>query len=74
MALIALSIATTAAILFVFVSTVRIGPFRTALLTNFEPMIAMVLSALALGEVITPMQTVGSGIMLAALIAFQLFK
>lgn len=73
-ALAALSVATTAAILFVFVSTVRIGPFRTALLTNFEPMIAMVLSALALGEVITPMQTVGSGIMLAALIAFQVFK
>ncbi len=73
-ALAALSVATTAAILFVFVSTVRIGPFRTALLTNFEPMIAMVLSAFALGEVITPMQTVGSGIMLAALIAFQVFK
>jgi probable blue pigment (indigoidine) exporter len=73
-ALVALSVATTVAILFIFVSTVRIGPFRTALLTNFEPTIAMVLSALALGEVITPMQTVGSGIMLAALIAFQLFK
>ena len=49
-ALIALSVATTVAILFIFVSTVRIGPFRTALLTNFEPMIAMVLSAIALGE------------------------
>ena len=73
-ALIALSVATTVAILFVFVSTVRIGPFRTALLTNFEPMIAMVLSAIALGEVITPLQGVGSGIMLAALIAFQLWK
>ncbi len=73
-ALIALSVATTVAILFIFVSTVRIGPFRTALLTNFEPMVAMVLSALALGEVITPLQTVGSGIMLAALIGFQVFK
>ncbi len=73
-ALIALSVATTVAILFVFVSTVRIGPFRTALLTNFEPMIAVVLSAVALGEVITPLQAAGSAIMLAALIGFQLWK
>lgn len=73
-ALIALSFVTTVAILFVFVSTIRIGPFRTALLTNFEPMIAMALSAIALGEVITPLQGVGSGTMLAALIAFQLWK
>ncbi len=73
-ALIALSVATTVAILFVFVSTVRVGPFRTALLTNFEPMIAMVLSAIALGDIITPLQAVGSGIMLAALIGFQLWK
>jgi drug/metabolite transporter (DMT)-like permease len=73
-ALIALSVVTTVAILFIFVSTVRIGPFRTALITNFEPMIAMVLSAIVLGELITPLQAVGSGIMLAALIGFQLWK
>ena len=73
-ALIALSVATTVAILFIFVSTVRIGPFRTALITNFEPLIAMVLSAPLLGDVITPLQAVGSGIMLAALIGFQLWK
>jgi drug/metabolite transporter (DMT)-like permease len=73
-ALVALSVVTTVAILFIFVSTVRIGPFRTALITNFEPMIAMVLSAAVLGEVITPLQAVGSGIMLAALIGFQLWK
>jgi drug/metabolite transporter (DMT)-like permease len=73
-ALIALSVVTTVAILFIFVSTVRIGPFRTALITNFEPMIAMVLSAIVLGELITPLQAVGSGIMLAALVGFQLWK
>ena len=73
-ALIALSLATTAGILFIFVSTVRIGPFRTALIMNLEPLTAMVLSALALGEVITPLQGLGSGIMLAALVAFQLWK
>jgi drug/metabolite transporter (DMT)-like permease len=72
--LVAMSLATTAGILFVFVSTMRIGAFRTALMMNLEPLTAMVLSALALGEFITPVQAVGSGIMLAALVAFQLWR
>jgi probable blue pigment (indigoidine) exporter len=73
-ALIAMSIATTAGILFVFVSTVRIGAFRTALIMNLEPLTATVLSVVALGEVLTPLQGLGSGIMLASLVAFQLWK
>jgi drug/metabolite transporter (DMT)-like permease len=39
---------------------------------NLEPLIAMVGSGLALGDVVTPLQALGSGIMLAALVAFQL--
>ncbi len=70
--LVAVSLATTAAILFIFVSTVRIGPFRTALIMHLEPLTAMIFSALLLGEIITPLQGVGSAIMLAALVAFQL--
>jgi probable blue pigment (indigoidine) exporter len=73
-ALVAVSFATTAGILFVFISTVRIGPFRTALIMNLEPLTAVVLSAIALGEVVTPLQTVGSGLMLAALVAFQVWR
>jgi drug/metabolite transporter (DMT)-like permease len=73
-ALLALSVATTAAILFIFVSIMRIGPFRTALIMHLEPLTAMIVSALALGEVITPIQGVGSAIMLAALIAFQIWR
>jgi drug/metabolite transporter (DMT)-like permease len=69
-----MSVATTVSILFIFVSTVRIGPFRTALIMNLEPLIAMILSALILGDIITPLQAAGSGIMLAALIAFQLWR
>jgi probable blue pigment (indigoidine) exporter len=68
------SLATTAAILFVFVSTMRIGPFRTALIMHLEPLTAMLLSALVLGEVITPIQGIGSAIMLASLVAFQLWR
>jgi drug/metabolite transporter (DMT)-like permease len=74
MVMIALSFATTAGILLIFQSTVRIGPFRTALIMNLEPLIAMVLSAIVLGEVITPLQAAGSGVMLAALVAFQMWR
>jgi drug/metabolite transporter (DMT)-like permease len=73
-AMIALGVTTTAGILFLFVSTVRIGPFRTALIMYLEPLLAMVLSALVLAEVITPIQGVGSAIMLAALVAFQVWR
>jgi probable blue pigment (indigoidine) exporter len=73
-ALIGMSLATTAGIVFIFVSTMRVGPFRTALIMNLEPLIAMVGSALVLGDVITPLQALGSGIMLAALVAFQLWR
>jgi drug/metabolite transporter (DMT)-like permease len=73
-ALIGMSLATTAGIVFIFVSTMRVGPFRTALIMNLEPLIAMVGSAVVLGDVITPLQALGSGIMLAALVAFQLWK
>jgi probable blue pigment (indigoidine) exporter len=72
--LIAVSLATTAAILFVFVSTVRIGPFRTALIMNLEPLTATVLSAVVLGQVVTPVQGLGSAVMLAALVGFQLLR
>jgi probable blue pigment (indigoidine) exporter len=73
-ALIAMSFATTAGILLVFVSTIRVGAFRTALIMNLEPLTAMVLSGAALGEVISPIQAAGSAVMLAALVAFQLWK
>ncbi len=73
-ALIAMSFATTAGILFVFVSTMRIGAFRTALIMNLEPLTATVLSAVALSEIMSPLQAVGGATMLAALVAFQLWK
>jgi DME family drug/metabolite transporter len=72
--LIALSFATTAAILFVFLSTVRIGPFRTAVIMHLEPLTATILSAVVLGELTTPVQGLGTAIMLTALVAFQLWR
>ena len=71
-ALIVLSAAVTTGLLGVFASTVRIGPFRTALFMNLEPLLTAIGSALFLAEVLTPLQALGGGIMLAALVAFQL--
>jgi drug/metabolite transporter (DMT)-like permease len=72
LALLVLSAAITAGLLGVFASTVRIGPFRTALLMNLEPPLTAIGSALFLGEVLTPLQMLGGGIMLGALVMFQL--
>jgi drug/metabolite transporter (DMT)-like permease len=66
------SVTVTIAVLTLFVSTQRIGPFRTALIMNLEPLLATILSAPLLGETITPLQAMGGAIMLAALVAFQL--
>jgi probable blue pigment (indigoidine) exporter len=73
-ALICVAVATTASIVLIFVSTLRIGPFRTAVIMNLEPLTVLILSAILLDEVITPVQGVGSAIMLAALVAFQLWR
>jgi len=73
-ALVVMSLATTAGILLIFISTMRIGPFRTALILNLEPLTATILSALVLGDAMTPLQGLGSAIMLGALVAFQLLR
>jgi drug/metabolite transporter (DMT)-like permease len=69
--LLVLGPATTMGILAVFVSTMRIGPFRTALFMNLEPPLTAVGSALLLGEILTPLQMLGGAVMIAALMAFQ---
>jgi len=71
-AVLALGMALTGGILGVFASTGRIGPFRTALFMNLEPLLATIGSAVFLGEVIMPVQALGGAVMLAALVAFQL--
>jgi drug/metabolite transporter (DMT)-like permease len=56
----------------VLYSTVLIGPFRTALFMNLEPLLATIGSIIFLGEMITPLQGLGGAVMIAALVAFQL--
>ena len=69
-----LSVGVAIAILTLYVSTVRIGPFRSALIMNMEPLLATLLSAAWLGEVLTPLQGLGAAVMLAAIVAFQIWR
>jgi drug/metabolite transporter (DMT)-like permease len=55
-----------------YVSTERIGPFRTALFMNLEPLMTSTLGALLLGERLTPVQMLGGATMIVALCAFQM--
>jgi len=71
-ALLVVSVAVTIAVLTLFISINRIGPFRSALIMNLEPLLATLLSAALLGEFMTAWQVLGGAIMLAALVAFQL--
>jgi len=66
------SVCTAVAVLTLYMSTIRIGPFRSALIMNLEPLLAALISIPLLGEVMTPIQSAGGAIMLAALVAFQL--
>ena len=62
----------TIAIAGVFLSTVRIGPFRTALFMNLEPLLATVGRDVELGEGLNLLQAAGGAVMIAALVAFEL--
>jgi drug/metabolite transporter (DMT)-like permease len=67
-----MSITSTFSVLTIFVSIARIGPFRTALIMNLEPLVSTLGSIALLGEVLTPVQATGGFVMLLALCAFQL--
>jgi len=71
-AFVGMSVTSTLSLLTGFVSILRVGPFRTALIMNLEPLVTTLGSIALLGEVLTPVQTIGGTIMLVALCAFQL--
>jgi drug/metabolite transporter (DMT)-like permease len=51
-------------VLLIFVSVIRIGPFRTTLITNLEPLLSTPSSMALMGEVLTPVRAVGGVLML----------
>ena len=71
-ALLATSVATTVGILGLFASAARIGPFRTALMMNLEPIISSGIAVAFLGEHLSAVQLAGAAVMVGALCAFQL--
>jgi drug/metabolite transporter (DMT)-like permease len=58
----------------IYISASRIGPFRTALIMNLEPLLTTLFSMLLLGETLTLIQGAGAGIMIVSLVAFQLMR
>jgi drug/metabolite transporter (DMT)-like permease len=71
-ALAGISVAMPIAILGIFISTGQVGPFRTALVMNLEPLLGTLGAVIFLGDAFGPVQALGGAIMLAALVAFQL--
>jgi drug/metabolite transporter (DMT)-like permease len=69
---IGIAFAVTVGIFALYVATERIGPFRTALFMNIEPLLTSAFGALLLGERLTPVQMLGGVTMLAALCLFQM--
>jgi drug/metabolite transporter (DMT)-like permease len=65
------SAASTLGTLLIYMSTNRVGPFRTAFIMNLEPLVTTVLSIVLLGEVLTPLQAAGAAVMLVSLCVFQ---
>jgi drug/metabolite transporter (DMT)-like permease len=65
------SVGSTFSTLLIYVSTNRIGPFRTAFIMNLEPLLTTILGMLLLQESLTPLQALGAAVMLVSLCAFQ---
>lgn len=70
-AFLGVTISSTLSTLLIYMSTNTVGPFRTALVLNLEPLVTLIASMALLGEVLSPVQMLGAGMMIAALCGFQ---
>ena len=68
------SIFSTLSTLLIYISTNTVGPFRTAFAMNLEPLVTALASVWLLGEVLNSLQTLGVGIMIVSLCAFQFIR
>jgi drug/metabolite transporter (DMT)-like permease len=67
-------ICSTLSTLLVYISTNRVGPFRTAFIMNLEPLVTTLLSLWLLQEILTPLQSAGAVVMLVSLCVFQFVR
>jgi probable blue pigment (indigoidine) exporter len=70
-AFLGMGVATTLSTLWVYVSTARVGAFRTALVMNLEPILSSIFSVALLGEMVTGLQVLGAAVMVMSLCMFQ---
>jgi len=68
------SVGSTLSTLLIYLSTNRIGPFRTAFIMNLEPLVTTILSLLLLNEFLSPLQALGAAVMLVSLLVFQFVR
>jgi drug/metabolite transporter (DMT)-like permease len=54
-----------------FAAIARLGPMRTGFYMNFEPIAAVLLSALLLGQTLAPIQLAGAALVIVALVMFR---
>jgi probable blue pigment (indigoidine) exporter len=73
-AFLAVAAASTLSTLLIYMSTNTIGPFRTALAMNLEPLVTLIASMALLGEGLNPIQMLGAGVMIASLCGFQFVR
>lgn len=73
-AFLGVSLTSTLSTLLIYISTNTVGPFRTALMMNLEPLLTLIFSMLLLQEILTPRQMLGAGMMIASMCAFQLVR
>ncbi len=66
-----MSATTVVSTLWVYVSTARVGAFRTALVMNLEPILSGMFSVALLGETVTGLQVFGAAVMVVSLCMFQ---
>jgi drug/metabolite transporter (DMT)-like permease len=55
----------------IFTATAKLGPARTGFYMNFEPIAAVLLSALLLGQTLAPVQLAGAALVILALFLFR---
>jgi drug/metabolite transporter (DMT)-like permease len=67
-------VGSTLSTMLIYLSTNRVGPFRTAFIMNLEPLVTTILSMLLLRETLTPPQALGAAVMLVSLSVFQFVR
>jgi drug/metabolite transporter (DMT)-like permease len=59
------------ALIGLFAATARLGPARVGFFMNFEPVAAVLLAALILGQTLAPVQLAGAALVTGALFLFR---